>query len=295
MPWTRTVPSGSAVQFCAAPPLHGQRSIGLPGLVLLPKSSRQPLGICETTGPAGSVHFSALAAVHDQISTGVPLAVLEPGSSRHMAETGLTSSAVVPTRHCWLAAPEQVSSTAFDPCAVADPATDRHLPLIRSVWSWTTVHCWDLRPLMHDQIWIVVPFALLSPLSSRHFPARFRCTGPVGPVPGAAVTAQVNEADPGTLSGAVTVTVTGWVPAGDAGQPVISPRLLIDKPAGRPVAEYDRVCPAAESAACTCRSTGLPATVLSVPGDVTVTLPRMSQVKLTDPVAAPAVAVTVTW
>src|SRR5260370_38584737 len=117
MPWTRTVPSGSAVQFCAAPPLHGQRSIGLPGLVLLPKSSRQPLGICDTTGPAGSVHFSALAAGHDQLSPGVPLAVLEPGSARHMAATRLTSSAVVPTRHSRRQAPDQASRTTFAPCA----------------------------------------------------------------------------------------------------------------------------------------------------------------------------------
>src|ERR1700730_4372849 len=294
MPWTRTVPSGSAVQACAAPPLHSCRSIGLPELVPFPASSRQLPGICDTTGPAGSVHFWFARPVHDQTCAATPLAALEPVSSRHRPETGSTRSAAVPARHCWLVAPEQVCSTIFEPFAVPDPATDRHLLWIRSVWSWAMVQFWELPPL-HDQIWIFVPSALLLPVSSRHFPARSRCTGPVGPMPGAAVTVQGNEADPETLSGAVTVTVTWWAPAGDAGQPVISPWLLIDKAPGRAAAEYDMVCPAAESAAFTCRSTGWPATVFKAPGDVTVTWPRMSQVKRTDPVAAPAVAVAVTW
>src|SRR4051812_22481950 len=67
----------------------------------------------------------------------------------------------------------------------------------------------------------------------------------VGPL-----TVQVKVAEPEAPVASVAVTVTVEVPA-VVGVPEIRPAELMDRPAGRPLAEYVRVCPEAESVAWT--------------------------------------------
>jgi len=71
-------------------------------------------------------------------------------------------------------------------------------------------------------------------------------------------TLQVKEVDPDAPVVSLTVTVTLDVAAVD-GVPEIRPvEELIDRPAGRPVAEYDRVWPDAESEAWICSEAAVP-------------------------------------
>src|SRR5215470_14730301 len=150
-------------------------------------------GIPDTIGPAGSRHFWFGLAWQGEIFNCLPLVVLLPGSVRHRPDRGLTSSPPVWTCHRCPPPPLHVDRSAGVPLVVL--LTRRHLPWIRSVASFTTVQVCAAEPL-HVQMTILVPFAVLLPLSSRHLPPRFRRTGPVGPLSGAAVTVQVNDADP---------------------------------------------------------------------------------------------------
>src|SRR5215471_12316447 len=86
--------------------------------------------------------------------------------------------------------------------------TRRHLPWIRSVSSFTTVHFCAAEPLQ-VQMTTLVPFAVLLPLSSRHLPPRLRRSGPAGPLLDAAVTVQLKAADPVVPLPSAAVT-TGW-------------------------------------------------------------------------------------
>ncbi|GAA4986511.1 hypothetical protein GCM10025734_10760 [Kitasatospora paranensis] len=79
------------------------------------------------------------------------------------------------------------------------------------------------------------------------------------------VTVQVNVVEPLAPVVSVAVTVTAEVPA-VVGVPVTRPLPLMDSPAGRPVAVYERVWPAAESVAAICRPTAVPVAVLGEPG-----------------------------
>jgi hypothetical protein len=89
---------------------------------------------------------------------------------------------------------------------------------------------------------------------------------------GAGFTVQVNDADPVAPVASLAETVTLLVPAA-VGVPEISPvEELIDRPAGRPVAEYVRVCPEAESEAETCKLAAVPTVPVWLPGLVTVTV-----------------------
>jgi hypothetical protein len=107
----------------------------------------------------------------------------------------------------------------------------------------------------------------------------------------------VNDADPDAPVESFAVTVTFEVPA-LVGVPEIRPDELIDNPAGKPDAEYVKVCPAAESVACTCSPLiAVPTVPLWLPGLVTVTVlplpPLIVQVNDADP-DAPVVSVAVT-
>src|SRR3954447_26267059 len=94
--------------------------------------------------------------------------------------------------------------------------------------------------------------------------------GPVPPPPGPIV--QLNDAEPDALVVSRTVTVTDEVLLA-VGVPEISPLpALIDSPAGRPVAEYDSVWPAAESVAWIWRLAAVPTVPVWLPGLVTVTV-----------------------
>src|SRR6185437_14126829 len=96
-----------------------------------------------------------------------------------------------------------------------------------------------------------VPLVWVALGTSRHLPAPTACTSPDEPPP---LIVQVKEADPDAPVLSVAVTIALNVPAA-LGVPVINPEELIDNPAGRPVAVYVRLWPAAESAACACTLT----------------------------------------
>src|SRR5215471_9048652 len=206
LPWIRTVPSGSASHFCSAALLQAAMTILVPSAVPFPLSSRHLPGIPDATGPAGSSHFWLEFPRQDEIVSCLPLAVLLPGSVRHRPDRGLTSSPPVCSCHRCAVLPLQVYRSAGVPLAAL--LTRRHLPWIRSVSSCTTVHFCAAEPLQ-VQMTTLVPFAVLLPLSSRHLPPRFRRTGPAGPLPRAAVTVQVNGADPAVPLPSVAVT-TRW-------------------------------------------------------------------------------------
>src|SRR5258708_22027482 len=82
---------------------------------------------------------------------------------------------------------------------------------------------------------------------------------------------QLNVADPCAPVVSVAVTVTELV-AAVVGVPVIRPEELMDRPAGRPVAEKVRVWPEAESLALTCKLTAVPTVPDWLPGLLTVTV-----------------------
>src|SRR5258708_18954882 len=109
-----------------------------------------------------------------------------------------------------------------------------------------------------------VPSVDRLPASVRHLPPRLSRTCPVGPASGAAVTVQVNEVEPVAPRLSMAVTVTVYVPA-LAGNPVVSPPLLMESPGGRPLAEQSCVVPDTESVTWVWRNTGRPAAVLSLP------------------------------
>ncbi len=105
-----------------------------------------------------------------------------------------------------------------------------------------------------------------APLSKPALPSSCAGVQPVLP------TVQLNEAEPVAFVVSLAVTVTVDVPA-VVGVPVIRPVVaLIDRPAGRPVALYVSVWPAALSVALTCRLTAVPVGVLWLAGAVTVTV-----------------------
>jgi hypothetical protein len=85
------------------------------------------------------------------------------------------------------------------------------------------------------------------------------------------LTVQVNEADPDAPVLSLALTVVVDEPA-VVGVPVISPDELMDRPAGRPVAEYVSVWPEAESVALICLLTAVPTVEAWLPGLVTVTV-----------------------
>src|SRR6185437_7851564 len=116
----------------------------------------------------------------------------------------------------------------------------------------------------------LAPSALLSPARSRQRP--WYPTSGVAAMPSdAGSTVQRNEAVANAPVPSVAVTVTVLVP-GVVGVPVIVPLVCeIDVPAGRPVAEYDSVCPEVESLAVTGTDTAVPARPSCGPEAATVT------------------------
>ena len=81
-----------------------------------------------------------------------------------------------------------------------------------------------------------MPFAVLPAGSSRHLPLPPTCLiWPALPLSDAALTVQVNDADPAPPRPSAAVTATLYVP-GREGQPVITPAEVIERPAGRPAA-----------------------------------------------------------
>ena len=93
-------------------------------------------------------------------------------------------------------------------------------------------------------------------------------------------TVQENDAVPVLLAASFAVTVTFEVPAVVAVPEIVPVEALIDRPAGRPVAdqEYGEVPPEADSG----RFTAVPVTVDWLPGLDTVTVPVAEQVGSAD-------------
>src|SRR5437016_5731958 len=231
-------------------------TILVPLAVPFPLSSRHLPGIPDTIGPAGSSHFWFAPPWQDKIFSCLPFVVLLPGSVRHRWDRGLTSCPPVWSCHRCAVLPLQVYRSTRVPMVAL--RTRRHLPWIRIVSSFTAVHLCEAEPLQ-VQMATLVPLAVLLPLSSRHLPPRFRRTGPVGPLFGAAVTVQVNDADPAPPEPSAAVT-TGWYVPDLSGQPLTSPLLLTEIPGGSPAPVNAGAWPD-ESLAMNCRPTVLPATV----------------------------------
>src|SRR6266487_3214926 len=137
----------------------------------------------------------------------VPLAVPFPLSSRHLP--GISDTIGPAGRsHFWFAPPRQDRIFSCLPFVVLLPGSVRHrwdrgLTSCPPVWS---CHRCAVLPLQVYRSTSVPLLALLLPLSSRHLPPRFRRTGPVGPLFGAAVTIQVNDADPAPPEPSAAVT-----------------------------------------------------------------------------------------
>ena len=95
--------------------------------------------------------------------------------------------------HSSLAPPLQVHSWIFAPLAVPLLTMFRHLPWISIAPSWLRPasptspgevaggkdHCWLGSPLVHCQIWILLPLAELLSVSSRHLESQYDSTSPV--------------------------------------------------------------------------------------------------------------------
>ena len=129
--------------------------------------------------------------------------------------------------------PNTVPALPWPRSVEAEPETDRHLPWIRRLRSAAAVHCWAALPLQVHSV-MAVPLADLLPTSFRRLPPTPERHVPVGPVPDAAVTVQLNDRDwVAPLSDALTCT--GKVPA-RVSRPVRFPDVVRETPDGRPVA-----------------------------------------------------------
>src|ERR1700753_2103549 len=181
---------------------------------------------------AAGIQCSLLPPLQAQMSSSVPLPVRKPGSSRHRPAAGVSSWPVVPTCQRCDPLPLQVARVTAAPLPV--PAAVTHFPDTRSVPSAATVQL-SLATPVQVQRSSRVPSAVRPPGSSRHLPPFWTRTGPAGPWLAAPATVHENVAVPDTPRASVAGAPRECVPV-VTGQPLIRPLLLIDAPAGSPVA-----------------------------------------------------------
>ena len=114
---------------------------------------------------SGSVKFCAAWPLHGAITSEGPPAPASPGVSRHLPEFGFIR---LPFHcHCCATLPLQSQTCTCVPVAVPALAMSRHRPIVRTVPSGATVHCWPTAVGSHWATRVIVPFAPSSPNSSR--------------------------------------------------------------------------------------------------------------------------------